>query len=65
MEEDGRSIDEKKMQNYFAQILLALYYCKTKNVAHRDLKPQNILVDDKLIKVHVKARFRTSDSPRS
>ncbi|MFO0131408.1 MAG: protein kinase domain-containing protein [bacterium] len=28
----------------FAQLVLGLLYCKTKNVAHRDLKPQNILL---------------------
>lgn len=38
-------ISEKNAAVYFKQILLGLNYIHSLNVAHRDLKPQNILVD--------------------
>jgi len=33
------------IESYLHQILKGIYYCHTKKVLHRDLKPQNILLD--------------------
>ena len=32
-------------QSYLHQLLLAVEYCHSRGIMHRDLKPQNILVD--------------------
>jgi len=39
------ALDEGVIQNYTKQILLALEYCHSKRVVHRDIKGKNILVD--------------------
>lgn len=33
-------------RRYFHQLVAALHYCHRNNVAHRDVKPQNLLLDD-------------------
>ena len=34
-----------RVKSYLAQLLEGILYCHTHRVIHRDLKPQNILVD--------------------
>ena len=38
---------ESKCRNYVRQILDALAFCHGTNICHRDIKPQNVLLDDK------------------
>ncbi|XP_037927527.1 cyclin-dependent kinase 1-like [Teleopsis dalmanni] len=45
-------IDEELVRSYLYQITSAIYYCHCRRVLHRDLKPQNLLIDKKgVIKV--------------
>mmetsp|Transcript_1853 Transcript_1853/g.6574 ORF Transcript_1853/g.6574 Transcript_1853/m.6574 type:complete len:797 (-) Transcript_1853:3052-5442(-) len=40
-------LSEATSRRFFVQLIQGLEYChKTENIAHRDLKPQNILVDE-------------------
>jgi serine/threonine protein kinase len=43
----GRRVDEKEALKIFKQIVLAMNYLHQQNIAHRDLKPDNILIEDK------------------
>ena len=38
-------LDEDTILHFFVQILLALHHVHTKQILHRDLKTQNILLD--------------------
>ena len=40
------SFDEARAKRYFKQMVEGLAYCHSKNICHRDLKLENILVDD-------------------
>ena len=41
-----RRLEEEDAKRIFKQIMTALYYCHKKSIAHRDIKLENILIDD-------------------
>ncbi|EDV25811.1 Cyclin-dependent kinase 1 [Trichoplax sp. H2] len=43
----GKTIDAMLMKSYLYQILLGVVYCHSHRVLHRDLKPQNLLINSK------------------
>lgn len=43
----GRGIDPQLAKEFCFQILLGLRYCHASSIMHRDLKPQNLLIDVK------------------
>lgn len=42
----NRRVDETEARRIFKQVLYGIEYCHNKNVTHRDLKLENILLDD-------------------
>lgn len=41
----GSPLRESRARTYFQQLVLGVHWCHEKGVAHRDLKPQNLLLD--------------------
>ncbi|KAL3981452.1 Protein kinase domain family protein [Acanthocheilonema viteae] len=44
---DDKWMDKAEQKSYLYQILQGIYYCHQRNILHRNLKPQNLLVDEK------------------
>lgn len=42
---DNHTIEEDLIQSYMYQLLKGIAYCHSNRVLHRDLKPQNLLID--------------------
>ena len=42
----NKQLEEEEARRIFKQILVALSYCHSKCIAHRDIKLENILLDD-------------------
>ncbi|KAK8686645.1 hypothetical protein V6N13_125668 [Hibiscus sabdariffa] len=38
-------LSEPVTRHYFSQLVFALHFCHQNGVAHRDVKPQNLLLD--------------------
>lgn len=47
----GDPIDENLAKNYFKQLVWGLLYLKENNIAHRDIKPTNILINNNILKI--------------
>uniref|UniRef100_A0A8C7XVW3 Cyclin-dependent kinase 1 n=1 Tax=Oryzias sinensis TaxID=183150 RepID=A0A8C7XVW3_9TELE len=43
----GQYMDPMLVKSYLYQILEGIYFCHRRRVLHRDLKPQNLLIDNK------------------
>ena len=43
----GQNIDDKLLKSYTYQILQGTMFCHSRRILHRDLKPQNLLIDTK------------------
>jgi serine/threonine protein kinase len=41
----GGKFDESLARHYFRQLMIGLEYCHSNGVTHRDLKPDNLLLD--------------------
>ncbi|XP_060229655.1 sperm motility kinase Z-like [Meriones unguiculatus] len=60
--QEAGCLKEEEARNIFVQLLSAIGYCHDVGIAHRDLKPDNIVVDEhgrvKIIDFGLGARFR-------
>lgn len=49
---DSHRFDEAVARSYFQQLIDAVHYCHKMNIAHRDLKAENLLLgENNLLKV--------------
>lgn len=44
----SKRIGEKRAAGIIHQVLKAVQYCHSKEISHRDLKPDNIMIDDSM-----------------
>ena len=44
---DRGGLPPKLVQSYMKQLVQGILYCHTNRILHRDLKPQNLLIDNK------------------
>lgn len=51
MSSQNREIPELKIRNIIYQILQGLAYMHKQNFFHRDMKPENILIKDDIVKI--------------
>lgn len=42
----SQPLDESIARYYFSQLVNVLQYCHSRGLVHRDIKPDNILLDD-------------------
>ena len=45
LDKNGEALPPKLVKSYLYQITSAIRYCHSKRILHRDLKPQNLLID--------------------
>lgn len=59
---ERRRLSERETRHFFRQIVSAVHHCHKNGVVHRDLKLENILLDDNCnIKVKLRQSLGTSD----
>ena len=57
---EKKCLEEHEAKRIFRQIVTAVYYCHKNNICHRDLKLENILLDENgNAKVIIAHYFRT------
>ena len=46
-----KTLEEQEIKSIFKQIVEGVRFCHSLNIAHRDIKLENILVSDGLVKI--------------
>ncbi len=62
---DGRRLDESEARRVFKQILAGIKYCHTKGVSHRDIKLENLLLDERKNVKIIDFGFSTCAAPNA